>query len=111
MNASSGARRRWWTPILAPRGLALRAVGVLLVFTILHLAGLRDYSCILCGTPPTGDPHAILPLLLGTIYVLFYIGAVLVAPVVLLTAVVQYVLLLLWPGEGRRDSASVTSAR
>ena len=56
------------------------------VFALLHLAGLRENVSVLSGTVGSADENPTLSALLGTVYVLFYVAAVLVAPVLALAA-------------------------
>ncbi len=73
-------------PVLSPRGFAARAALIALVYTLLHLAGLREYASILSGTAPTGDPNDYLAMALGMTYVLVHLAFVLIAPVLVLAA-------------------------
>lgn len=70
----------------AARGLAVRAVILLAVFALAHLAGLRQFLPLLCGSPAPGDyPRVVQALACGT-YLAAYFCAVLVAPVFVLAA-------------------------
>ncbi len=73
-------------PVFSPRGLAARAALIALVYALLHLAGLREYTSILSGTLPTGDPKDYLAMTLGVVYVLVHLAFFLVAPVLVLAA-------------------------
>lgn len=78
-------------PGLTPRGLLLRAALLAATFLLLHLAGGRAYAGVLCGmhlSPGGIDPKA----LLGLVYVIAYLGCVVIAPILVLAAA----LLLLW---------------
>ncbi|MHC4199878.1 MAG: hypothetical protein ACYSU0_07800 [Planctomycetota bacterium] len=79
-------RRTVRAPLLSPRGLAARAALIALVYTLLHLAGVREYASILSGTLPTGDPNDYLAMTLGVVYVLVHLAFFLVAPVLVLAA-------------------------
>lgn len=68
------------------RALALRAAILLAVFAVLHLAGLREYMPLLCGSPAPGNASRLVQALCCTSYLIFYFAAVLVAPVLLLAA-------------------------
>jgi hypothetical protein len=73
-------------PVFSSRGFAARAALIALVYTLLHLAGLREYASILSGTAPTGDPNDYLAMALGVVYVLVHLAFFLVAPVLVLAA-------------------------
>lgn len=54
----------------AARGLAVRAALLLVLFALAHLAGLRQFLPLLCGSPAPGDcPRAVQALACAT-YVL-----------------------------------------
>lgn len=72
--------------VFSPLGLSVRAAELLAVFVLCHLAGLRDYTCVLCGTPPSPGAAGALQAGLGVGYVVLYICATVLAPVMLLAA-------------------------
>ena len=60
----------WWSELLRPRFLSPRGFQTLagalaIVFLVCHVAGLRAYTCVLCGQTPetSGDLAKTLPLL------------------------------------------------
>lgn len=69
------------TPFFTPKGLAVRAVEFAIPFVIAHLLGLRRFTSVLCGTMETGEPARLLSALAGLVYVLLYLGATVVAPI------------------------------
>lgn len=75
--------------IFTPRGFLTRAVLCWLVFAILHLAGLREYTGLLTMTKPAGVPY-LLAATGATTYIVFYLAAILLAPILAIAA------LLLW---------------
>lgn len=77
-------------PVLSSRGLAARAALIAVVYGVLHLVGLREYTSILSGTLPTGDPNDYLAMVLGVAYVLVHLAFFLVAPVLVLAAGMLY---------------------
>lgn len=72
--------------IFSPRGLVIRAVVLLLVFAVMHLAGLRRMTTILCGTFEGIGRSKELTALLGFTYILFYVAATVIAPIMLIAA-------------------------
>lgn len=99
MNAPAAPTPRpfWRARLLTPRGLIVRAALLTLAFAIAHAAGLRENTCILCGSLPTGDAGALVPLALGVLYVLLYAGFVFAVPIAILAAGVQWLFLALFP--------------
>jgi len=87
--------------LLSPRGLLLRALVLLAVFALLHLAGARDYTSIFSGTSPTGDPPGGAASLLGLLYAGFYLGSLVLAPIMILGAALMWGLVLLTGRRGR----------
>ena len=73
------------------KGLLIRALIIAIVFFILHLAGLREYTSILSGTYPTGDSAATSAVFWGMVYIIVYFGFVLVAPILLITAGILFI--------------------
>jgi hypothetical protein len=65
---------------------------LLVIFVIAHLAGLRDFTSVLNGTIGSTSMSWQTAALLGVAYVLIYLGVVLVAPILLLAAL----LLKIW---------------
>jgi hypothetical protein len=64
-----------------------RAIILVVVFAILHVAGAREAVGFLSGTVPEG--HGV-PLF-GALYLLAWFGAVLVAPILLIAAAIEKV--------------------
>jgi hypothetical protein len=84
---SMTAQRRWWSAdFFSPRDFVRRAVLILVVFVVVQLCGLREYTSVLNGT--TGsvgmNPHT--AALLGMLYVLVYLGTILGVPMLLIAA-------------------------
>ena len=61
------------------------ALGMVVGFGVLHLAGARDAVSVLSGTPVEGMSMAVAAAL-GAAYVLAYFGAVLLAPILVVAA-------------------------
>jgi hypothetical protein len=74
--------------LLSPRFFTDLAVIWLVLYFVLHLAGLRGYASILSGTIPSA--HATQGIYLGTAYVILYFLAVVGTPILLLAAVLMY---------------------
>lgn len=76
-------------PFFSPRGFLDRAAMLLLLFAICHFTGLREYTCVISGTSPTGDPADTLANILGLAYFATYSLALLVAPIFVIAAVLM----------------------
>jgi hypothetical protein len=70
----------------------LRALATVLLFLLAHLAGLREYTTFLSGTVANPDVGFGLSAFYGMTYIALYLGGVVVAPILVITAG----LLLLW---------------
>ncbi|MFW6161200.1 MAG: hypothetical protein ACODAJ_00435 [Planctomycetota bacterium] len=77
-------RPRWFSP----RGFRLTAAALVVLFVAVEAAGLRAYTCVLCGQAPTGDPADAVAFGLGALYLVSYGGAVLAAPVLAIGSLV-----------------------
>ncbi|MDQ7779182.1 MAG: hypothetical protein RDV41_05680 [Planctomycetota bacterium] len=81
--------------LFTPKGLLVRAAVIAVVFLVLHVCGLREYTSIISGMSPTGDTADSRAITLGVMYGCFYFAFVLVAPILVLAAVffgaVEYV--------------------
>lgn len=65
-------------------GFIFRALLIIFVFAMLHLAGLREYTSFISGTT-SGNYYD----LLGMSYFLFYALAVFLAPILLIAATIM----------------------
>lgn len=85
-------RVRWSGAFFSPKYFLVRAAVIGVLFLIADLAGLRDYTTFVTGT--TGNPNVSLQLsaLYGSIYLVLYMGCVVIAPILVLAAV----LLMVW---------------
>lgn len=72
--------------ILSPRGLLIRAAVISGLFVVGHLAGWREYTTVLCGTPPTAQGFAGLASFLGLVYVLAFVLFAVVVPILIVAA-------------------------
>ena len=72
--------------LFSAKGLLLRAALVAVAYGVAHAAGWREYTSILCGTAPGGDPKAVSAVAFGVAYVILHFAFVIVVPVLLLAA-------------------------
>lgn len=73
------------------RGMFVRGMVLMGLFVVVHLMGWREYTMILCGTAPVAGHAAGLAAYGGVAYVLCYLLATLVAPVLMIAAAVAWV--------------------
>jgi hypothetical protein len=80
------APKRRRTRFLSAKYFLTRGLELAALFLIAHLAGLRDYTAFLSGT--TGELGTTVERtgVFGTIYIVLYLGCVVVAPILLLAA-------------------------
>ena len=69
--------------VFSPRGFFLRALLLILVLWVFNLLGYREYTCVICGTSPTGDPGDSTALLIGMCYALLNWATVMGAPILI----------------------------
>jgi len=69
------------------KGLCTRAVFLALAFLLLHLLGLREYTGFLCGTYMTPGSMSQLSAWIGAMYMLSYIGFVILVPILAMAGV------------------------
>lgn len=85
--------KRWWgkfrAPILSPMGLVMRALILAVAFGAVHLAGFREYVGIMTGTAARVSGET-LPVLCGALYVILYVTAVVLVPVLLIGALMMW---------------------
>ena len=93
MGALKAAYRRMHdTKLCSPGGFASRAGLILVSFLVAHLAGLREYASILSGTMPQGLFGRAVDQFLAVSYIVLYLGAVVVAPILAIAALVFFAL-------------------
>ncbi len=73
-----------------PRRLLIRAGIILLALGIAHVLGWREYLCVLSGAHPEPGSGLVVPAA-ACLYLVAYFAAVLVAPVLLIAALVETV--------------------
>jgi hypothetical protein len=76
--------------LFSPKDFVCRAIFILVAFTLVHLLGLREFTSILNGTTGSVDMNWGHAAYLGIIYVILYLGAVLVAPILLIAAGITF---------------------
>ena len=83
--------------IVSPGGFLVMAATLAAMFLVCLVAGWRENTSFLCGTPPAGE-SADLAILLGLCYALSYFAFVLLVPILVLAAAIFAVLLRLSRG-------------
>jgi len=76
----------WRAKLLSPKDFVRRAVVIGLIFLAVHMAGLRDYTCILNGTVASPELGRGMSAFLGLAYVFAYLAFVMLVPILLLAA-------------------------
>jgi len=105
MNPAKSRRpRKWWQADFgSPRDFVRHAVLLVVLFGVAHICGLREYTSFLNGTAgPVGTDWQT-SAFLGVIYVLLYLGGVLLVPTFLLAAGLLAAWQR-WPAKRRRTS-------
>jgi hypothetical protein len=82
----------WRTEFFSPKDFLRRAVTLALIFLLLHLAGLREFTSVLNGTVGSLKLSWGMCAFLGLAYIFAYLGFILLAPILVLGAA----LLALW---------------
>lgn len=81
---------RFWdlcgADFFSPKDFVRHALLIVLVFALIHAIGLREYTSILNGTTGSVEMDPDYAALLGIVYVLFYLAAILGAPILLIAA-------------------------
>lgn len=62
------------------------AVIITALLLVLHLAGVRDYTCVISGTFPQGVARSAMTVALGILYAAAYLGTVVAAPILLIAS-------------------------
>ena len=86
------------------KGFLIRAAIICGVFAICHLLGLREYTSVLCGTPPSGWMSREMGAFFGLLYILLYFAVVLVVPVLVIGAGVFAALQRLLPAKEKEEA-------
>lgn len=74
-------------PFLSPLGFVARALLLAVLFGICEFAGWREHTTFISGTAASADAGINSSVTFGLIYLLAYFGFVLVAPILMISAV------------------------
>ncbi len=99
MKTNSGRTGRRWldAELFSPKDFVRHAVLISLVFGILHLCGLREFTSILNGTAGSMALSWETSAVLGVIYIFFYLALVLLVPALLLAALLLVIARKIFP--------------
>jgi hypothetical protein len=76
----------WRAELFSPKDFVRRGVVLGVIFLLVHVAGLREYTSILNGTAGSAELSRGMCAFLGLAYVFAYLGFVLLVPILLLAA-------------------------
>ena len=86
---------------LSPKDLMQRAGAIIVLFLLLHFSGLREFTSILNGTVGSVTLGWQLSGVLALIYIAAYLAVVVLAPIMILAAIILAVWQCAWkPGNG-----------
>ena len=74
---------------LSSKAMVSWAMGILIMFAILHALGWREYTSVLSGTIPTGS-SPMEASVKALAYMAAYFGSVLVAPILLIATAIRF---------------------
>ena len=89
--------------IWTPKGFVVRAAIIALFFAVCHLLGWREHTSFLCGTTGSTSAGGHLSAVLGVIYIVAYLGFVLVAPMLVLAASILFGLERFWTAKHEKS--------
>lgn len=93
--------KRFWewcsADFLSPKDFVRHAALIVILFGLIHLCGLRDFTSMLNGTSGSLSMDSETGTFLGVVYVLSYLAAILIAPTLLIAAG----LLAIWHNVGK----------
>jgi len=89
MNVFGQMRKCWRTEFLSPKDLLVRAAVISLLFLVVHLAGLREFTSVLNGTIGNTEISWGESAFWGTVYIFLYLAFVLGVPILLLAAAIS----------------------
>lgn len=79
---------RFWdlcgADFFSPKDFVRHAVLIVVAFALIHALGLREYTSVLNGTVGSVEMDPDYAALLGIVYILFYLAAILLAPILLI---------------------------
>ncbi len=76
----------WRAEFLSPKDLVRRSIVIALIYGVVHLAGLREYTSVLNGTVGSVNVSRGMAAFLGLGYVCSYLAFVLLVPIFLMAA-------------------------
>ena len=87
--------RRWYRQMRAmkwfcPGSFVLCAMVCAAVYVVLYLLGWRESTSVLCGTLPEDRTAQTIQAFQATMYVIFYMGTAVVAPILVIAAIGWY---------------------
>ncbi len=93
MNNSFWQRFRtlWRADFFSAKDFLIRVLLITIAFLVVHLAGLREFTSFLNGTTGSTELGWGISVLLGVIYIFFYLAFVLFVPTLLLAATILVV--------------------
>ena len=98
MKTGSGRlRRAFYDGCFSPVEMLALAAAIVLLYGILHVAGLREYTSVISGTFPEGASRSGLTVALGVAYAGANLGAVVAAPILALGALIFALIRLVFP--------------
>ena len=74
------------TPMFSPKGFLTRAAALVVLFAVCHLAGLKEYTSVLCGMPATAGTSKETAAFLGIAYVMTYFMVIIGVPMLVIGA-------------------------
>ena len=84
---AAGTKRKSRTgDFFSARYFFLRAFVIVVLFAVVHLAGLREYTTFLSGTVANPAVDFRLSAFYGMIYIALYLGTVVVVPILVIAA-------------------------
>ena len=72
--------------LFSPEYFLLRAAALVVLFLIVHLAGLREYTAFLSGTAAAPEIGMRWSSFYGMVYILCYLGFVVLAPILVIAS-------------------------
>jgi len=76
----------WRAEFLSPKDMVRHAVIIAVLYLVVHLAGLREFTSILNGTMGSPELGWTVSAFLGLAYIFAYLAFVLLVPILLLAA-------------------------
>lgn len=76
-----GRRKRLTGEFFSARYFLIRAVALIVLFMLVHFAGLREYTSFLSGTTASPNMDMRESAFYGMAYIVCYLGAVVLAPI------------------------------